>query len=1348
MPRLGSLKFGYRTFLFLILGALFFPGPLGPAIAESDIGMSESNQSSHTTHAKGPLPDLGVQRFFLPSFSVTEGESFFLRIVIENSGAAQAGASHARLYLSDEEDFDVTGDTEVPPEMSVPALAPGATAEVRWDFNFPDILDLANYPIWVICFVDSQNEVAEINDGNEWRMNTNLDVTGAAGPTPTSTPTATQGGGGMALACGANIQGMLSVDDEDFYLDGTRADLIPLEIEGNPTVTIRMSPSGFVGYLALHQNQGGEPDFDSIDEQQGSSVGADVEIVAILGAGSYFVIANNLESGDTLPLSYSVSVECSGVPTPTPTEEPPTNTPTTPSTSTPTALLTPTPTANASTPTPTNTTPGATPTTGIEIGPVDRVSGVANPDLSGNGHVGSEDLTILQQVWGVDGNQYEDLSLNGRVDVSDLNTMVEAWNVSAPRLDQVSPAYGASGDSITLTGMRFGESSAEGDVSIQGARVPKENLTDWSDTSITFQIPAGIGGGSISVLRKQVPSNSLPFSKLETVADATLSPGGGIIDGGGGLSLQVPSGVVPSDVPFTLGLSSREGSPAYIGSEEEVAAVVYMDLFGENPMGATFTLTIPLSLSYPAGTKLEVLRISPISGQWGHWAGERATVQADGMTAVLETRRLETFLLKPEEEALAMAPPKGETEQSKQIDPSNYPQLVKVDGFGNTGTPIILVHGNRSEDRPSYSFGNVERWARQRPGFAESYQLYYFVHDSSKPMGYFLDDPDNSGNDLGNLIEQHFPDRHQHVILWAHSRGGLVCRTYMNYYDPPWGEPGEAGKRVASLVTFGSPHHGSPGIIGSWFFHTLNNHFHYWGKIFISPNALGNQIFTIAMGWNLAEDLHPITDERHRPGSVGLGWDNFDSPNGIPTDDFYYLINPNESFFILDPRDKNDRLEQLTNEERYKDRMIVNGGYFDWNHSAFNEPLHLVGSTLPIGDVNKEHIQLSVVSRVLGAFESEGMDDYLPHYVLNDGVVPLQGALFLSEKTPQADELLYETEESGVLFWKKTVPKQPLTPDDAAILARVQTAQARWWPQHDHSDMADGHTSNNFATIPPNTIDDFDLYEAAYDDLDRVPAVQEIRAISSKIGAGQRFRIRGSGFGFGEGEVFLTTENDPEAEGKNALLRQWGLTEIEIELPPDFEPGGTFYVFVRPLDPPLIPMMEGFPFVSSRDIDISLEADFPSSNLIPRMDLYVGQPDGSTVWFSNTSTRIGVLVEGEDFDSIISGYIAPNFAWEGTPASEVIPGTYTVRFHYHSLNDLFSPDPPSTMPPVNWKITVKVNSLPVHTQEGTLTEWNSNNNAIASTGPDWVDVTEFDPFNLSLKNRSSATVMDFSQSRE
>lgn len=125
------------------------------------------------------LPDLTAPSFGFTSWTPTEGDAFYVAADISNDGAGSAGSSHARFYLSIDNDFDVSDDLEILPEKSVPALGPGATAEARWDFTFPDLLDLGTYSVWMVVVVDSRGEVVESDESNTFKSNNPLTVTNA-----------------------------------------------------------------------------------------------------------------------------------------------------------------------------------------------------------------------------------------------------------------------------------------------------------------------------------------------------------------------------------------------------------------------------------------------------------------------------------------------------------------------------------------------------------------------------------------------------------------------------------------------------------------------------------------------------------------------------------------------------------------------------------------------------------------------------------------------------------------------------------------------------------------------------------------------------------------------------------------------------------------------------------------------------------------------------------------------------------------------------------------------------------------------------------------------------------------
>lgn len=127
-----------------------------------------------------PLPDLTAPSSGFTSWTPTEGDSFYVEASITNDGQGIAAASHARLYLSTDNDFDVSDDYEVLPEKSVSSLSGGGVDPTRWDFNFPDLLNSSTYSVWLVFVVDSQDEVEESDENNIFKSNNPLTVTNQA----------------------------------------------------------------------------------------------------------------------------------------------------------------------------------------------------------------------------------------------------------------------------------------------------------------------------------------------------------------------------------------------------------------------------------------------------------------------------------------------------------------------------------------------------------------------------------------------------------------------------------------------------------------------------------------------------------------------------------------------------------------------------------------------------------------------------------------------------------------------------------------------------------------------------------------------------------------------------------------------------------------------------------------------------------------------------------------------------------------------------------------------------------------------------------------------------------------
>ena len=124
--------------------------------------------------APGDLPDLQSLAISAQSETAVEGDPFWVEVRVSNGGAGPAGPSHAHLFLSIDDDWDVTDDYSVG-EQPVEALEPGAEVQVRWYFTMPD-LGTPPYTVWPVVVLDADNEVAESDENNTWKRTNAIQV--------------------------------------------------------------------------------------------------------------------------------------------------------------------------------------------------------------------------------------------------------------------------------------------------------------------------------------------------------------------------------------------------------------------------------------------------------------------------------------------------------------------------------------------------------------------------------------------------------------------------------------------------------------------------------------------------------------------------------------------------------------------------------------------------------------------------------------------------------------------------------------------------------------------------------------------------------------------------------------------------------------------------------------------------------------------------------------------------------------------------------------------------------------------------------------------------------------------
>ena len=219
-----------------------------------------------------------------------------------------------------------------------------------------------------------------------------LECGGEAPPTPTPMPT-------DWIVCNQTINGNLETSDMDWYEDETRCDFYSFTLEAQTEVGVIFSPTDFTGYVEVYEGQQPDQMDEPVISGMGDVPGANVEAGGVLAAGTYCIIANDLDAG-SYPLAYQLTLNCAGGEvSPTPTTEPPSS---------------PTPTSTPGTPPDNTPTPTATP----ETPPDNTPTPTATPETSPEG---TPTLTCLSA----------DINKDGEIDAFDLFELLNAWKTSS-----------------------------------------------------------------------------------------------------------------------------------------------------------------------------------------------------------------------------------------------------------------------------------------------------------------------------------------------------------------------------------------------------------------------------------------------------------------------------------------------------------------------------------------------------------------------------------------------------------------------------------------------------------------------------------------------------------------------------------------------------------------------------------------------------------------------------------------------------------------------------------------------------------------------------------------------------
>lgn len=372
----------------------------------------------------------------------------------------------------------------------------------------------------------------------------------------------------------------------------------------------------------------------------------------------------------------------------------------------------------------------------------------------------------------------------------------------------------------------------------------------------------------------------------------------------------------------------------------------------------------------------------------------------------------------------------------------------------NGPIPVVLVHG-LDNDR----WGEFITWATESPeakAFREHFQLWNFYHAATgidAAVGYspeyeafensivasferFLREAEEDGV-VTDWIRYYFPEGP--FMMVTDSTGGVKVRAFLKNFP-------EYMERVLAVVSIAAPHSGTPVATPEWVRHTFS-------RMVTADPTLG----TFLLSGVLAEFFTTSFMRVDRQSDLDMGWGNFDAQGGfgLPTADFeiwrpgtgivqltvsprdacqtYARLIPGIPDTTFEPPALRDTfcggIDEIMPSERGEDGLDKFFAYA----SYLSEPrdwLGIVQSAKKAYEVPErmkplpgflQNKGLELANLAMGSMASAGSDVPLGVYAVNDGLIPLQSALFLDGKET---ELIYETEIGDDGYEYPVIPYQ------------------------------------------------------------------------------------------------------------------------------------------------------------------------------------------------------------------------------------------------------------------------------------------------------------------------------------
>lgn len=326
----------------------------------------------------------------------------------------------------------------------------------------------------------------------------------------------------------------------------------------------------------------------------------------------------------------------------------------------------------------------------------------------------------------------------------------------------------------------------------------------------------------------------------------------------------------------------------------------------------------------------------------------------------------------------------------KQLKKS--PEQVEVYEFDSSPLdnrkPFLLVHGLRGEFWPSFRWEKVAQRFNSDTKFHQKYKIYLARYSTLKSFRSVIPDFRNA------ISRLYSASNNQPITIMALSMGGNL--VYESMLDE------ETDSKVRSVITLGTPFHGSPLFSKDWLQYSL------YKRLCMPITRVDH---SLALRFYFDRNKHLLTD---------LCWDNADA--AIPN------VGPFKSKLLFGPKGNvtaektaNTKLLKLNeNNADVKRKFITYGGYIQNPYLESKSVRYLEKTMLyPVtfwwvkfpAHLAREHAVLNLLNHdiacvtVNDSWKSRiAANPFL--YALNDGITPLSSALFLPESTLESVPLI------------------------------------------------------------------------------------------------------------------------------------------------------------------------------------------------------------------------------------------------------------------------------------------------------------------------------------------------------